>query len=39
MEDIEQLIEFASRDTASCIVVVALIAAFTAVICTIIKKL
>ena len=38
MEDIDQLIELASRDTASCIVVIALIVALTAVICTIIKK-
>ncbi len=39
MEDIEKLMELASGDTASCLVVIALIAAGAAIICTIIKKL
>lgn len=39
MEDIEKLMELASRDTASCLVVVALIAAGAAIICTLINKL
>ena len=39
MEDIEKLMELASRDTASCLVILALIAAGAAIICTVIKKL
>jgi len=39
VEDIEQLMELASRDTASCLVVIALIAAGAAIICTLINKL
>jgi len=39
MEDIEKLIELASRDTTSCIIIVALIAAITAVVCTFINKM
>ena len=39
MEDLEQLMELATMDTASCLVVVALIAAGAAIICTLINKL
>ena len=39
MEDIEKLMELASRNSASCLVILALIAAGAAIICTVIKKL
>lgn len=39
MEYIEKLMELASRDTASCLVILALIAAGAAIICTVIKEL
>ena len=39
MADIEKLMELASRNPASCLVIVMLIMAGTAIICTLISKL
>lgn len=39
MSELEKLAEFANRDTASLCIVIALIAAATAVICSLIHKL